>query len=88
MQQSKLSSLAEACINTAIGFAINLALAPIVYPLFGHAFTLSQNIGLTLVFTVVSVLRGYAVRRWFNARIKSLAARLIAKSQTTGGAQP
>lgn len=80
MVQSKFDSLVEACINTAIGFLTTLVLAPIVYPLFGHAFTLAQNLGITAIFTVVSILRGYAVRHWFNARIKRLAA-LIASQR-------
>jgi len=74
MEQTRASSFVEACINTAIGFATTLVLAPIVYPLFGHSFTLAQNLGITAIFTVVSIMRGYAVRRWFNARIKRFAA--------------
>lgn len=81
MGQSKFSSLIEACINTAIGFLTTLVLAPIVYPIFGHAFTLAQNLGITAIFTVVSILRGYAVRRWFNARIKRLAALIAAAKE-------
>lgn len=81
MEQSKFGSLIEACINTAIGFLTTLVLAPIVYPLFGHTFTLAQNLGITAIFTVVSVLRGYAVRRWFNAQIKRLAALIAAAKE-------
>ena len=76
MTQTRLGSLIEACLNTAIGFSISLALAPIVYPLFGHSFTLAQNVGITVVFTGVSILRGYVVRRWFNGRIRRAAMRL------------
>lgn len=68
-------------MNTAIGFVVTLGLAPIVYPLFGHGFTMSQNLGITAIFTVVSILRGYVVRRWFNAKIRRAAQRM------SGGAQ-
>lgn len=78
MEQTKLGSLIEACINTAIGFLITLGLAPIVYPLFGHSFTLAQNLGITAVFTIVSIARGYVIRRWANKRIKQAAAKLAA----------
>lgn len=78
MEQTKLGSLIEAAIGTAIGFLITLAMSPIVYPMFGHAFTLQQNLGITAVFTVVSVLRGYIIRRWFNQRIKQAAQRMAA----------
>lgn len=83
MGQSKFSSFIEACINTAIGFMTTLVLAPVVYPLFGHAFTLAQNLGITAIFTIVSIFRGYAVRRWFNSRIKRLAAMIASQKATT-----
>lgn len=76
MDQTRKSSLIEAIINTMIGFGITLAISPIIYPLFGHVFTFSQNVGITAIFTVTSILRGYAVRRWFNARIKRISARM------------
>lgn len=63
--QSRRSSAAEAIISVSTGFAVSLAASPIVYPLFGHAFTLTQNIGITLVFTALSLLRSYLVRRLF-----------------------
>jgi len=76
MNQTRIGSLIEACINTAIGFAMSIALSLIVYPMFGHSFTLAQNVGITAIFTVASILRGYVVRRWFNARIHRAAVRL------------
>lgn len=65
MTQSRRSSAMEAAISVSTGFVVSLAASPIVYPLFGHAFTLTQNIGITLVFTVLSLLRSYFVRRFF-----------------------
>ena len=72
----KVRKLIEACISTVIGFIVTVLISPIVYPFFGHSFTVAQNIGITAVFTVASVLRGYIIRRWFNARIKKLAQQL------------
>jgi high-affinity Fe2+/Pb2+ permease len=66
MTQSRKHSAIEAITGVAIGFAVSVAAAFVVYPLFGHSFTLSQNIGITIVFTVLSLVRGYAVRRVFN----------------------
>lgn len=65
MTQSRLMSAVETVAGVAIGFAVSVALSLIVYPLFGHAFTLGQNIGITIIFTVASFVRGYAVRRLF-----------------------
>lgn len=73
MDQSKRSSFIEAVINTAIGFLVTLILSPIVYPMFGHSFTVSQNLAITAIFTFTSIFRGYVVRRWFNGRIKNVA---------------
>lgn len=76
MSQTKLSSFIEACTHTAIGFIFSILLSLIVYPIFGHSFTLMQNIGITTIFTVASIGRGYFVRRWFNARIHKTAMQL------------
>ncbi len=69
MTQTRLQSLIEALVNVAIGMVISVALSLVVYPLFGHAFTLGQNIGITIIFTVASIVRSYCVRRWFNAAL-------------------
>jgi hypothetical protein len=77
VNQTRLASLAEATINTAIGFVMSVLLSAVVYPLFGFQVTLAQNLAITAIFTIASIARGYAVRRWFNARIKSLVQRGI-----------
>ena len=64
--QSKLSSFYEAAVNVAIGYAINLGVQVVLYPLYGATFTLVQNISIGLVFTVVSLVRSYVIRRYFN----------------------
>lgn len=74
--QSRLSSFVEACIGTAIGFAISVSLSMVIYPAFGHAFTLTQNVAITAIFTAASIVRSYVVRRWFNARIRKLAGQI------------
>lgn len=78
MNQTRLGSLIEACINTLIGFFGSLALSLVVYPMFGARFTLAQNAWIITIFTLWSVLRGYIIRRWFNARIHAAAQRLAA----------
>ena len=66
MTQSRRHSAIETITGVAIGFIVSVLAAMIVYPMFGHSFTLSQNIGITVVFTVLSIARGYCVRRVFN----------------------
>jgi len=74
--QTKLGSLIETCIGTAIGFVLSIVASIIVYPLFGAYFTMAQNFWITVIFTILSIARGYAVRRWFNARIHAAAERI------------
>ncbi len=66
MRQSRSGSLLETAVSTAIGFAVSWCATLIVLPLFGHAVTAGPAFGITCIYTVLSVLRGYAVRRAFN----------------------
>jgi len=69
MTQSRFQSLIEAWAGTVVGFGMSLGLSTVVYPAFGHTFTLIQNFWIVTIFTVASVIRGYAVRRFFNYRL-------------------
>jgi Na+/phosphate symporter len=66
MTQSRRQSMIETVAGVAIGFTVSVLASMVVYPAFGHSFTLSQNIGITIIFTLLSIARGYAVRRLFN----------------------
>lgn len=46
-----------------ISFFVNLIVLPLVFDL--HP-TFEQNFAATMIFTVISVVRQYFVRRWFN----------------------
>ena len=54
--QTRHGSFIEAAIGTAIGFAISMALSMVIYPAFGHAFSLAQNVWITLIFTAATML--------------------------------
>ena len=75
-RQTRLGSLIEVCINIAIGFTINFVMNLTLFPLFGWHITVTENLLLGVIYTVVSVIRGYVVRRWFEARIHRTAQRL------------
>lgn len=64
--QTKLGSLVEANINVAIGFGINFVANMTVLPIFGFAVTAADAMGIGVIFTLISIARGYAVRRLFN----------------------
>jgi len=65
--QSKLYSFIEALINVAIGYVIALASQIVVFPYFGIHIPLRSNIFIGGIFTVVSIIRSYTLRRFFNA---------------------
>lgn len=74
--QTKLESLIEVLANILIGMVVTVAASPVIYSWFNATFTFAQNIGLTLVFTVLSVARGYIVRRWFNNNMKDFSRKV------------
>lgn len=66
--QSKRNSLIEACTNTAIGYGINFLGQLVIFPLVGVRASVRQNIGIGLLFTLISVARQYVIRRWFTVK--------------------
>ncbi len=65
--QSRMMSMVEAIVNVLVGFWIAVFAQMLVLPLFGLHASLSQNLGMGLIFTVVSLIRSYLLRRFFNA---------------------
>lgn len=66
MKQSKLVSWIESVTSTAVGFGISLAAQWFFLPLIGVEITLAQNITFAVIMTVISIGRGYALRRIFE----------------------
>ena len=64
--QSKRLSMIETATSTAIGFVVAFATTQLVLPLYGHQVTYGENWQITSIFTVVSLVRGYYVRRLFT----------------------
>ena len=67
MTQSSLMSAVESVSNVAIGYGVALVTQLAVFPLFGLAVSLGDNLMIGAIFTVVSLVRSYVVRRAFNA---------------------
>lgn len=76
MNQSKLGSLIEAIINTAIGFIVSFVAWPVAAWITGISYTTGQHWAVVAFFTVVSVARSYVIRRWFNARLHNAAMKM------------
>jgi predicted Na+-dependent transporter len=69
MKQSKLESLVEAIVNTVVGFFVTMSAYPLINWICGIEMSLSQASLSMLLFTVLSVIRGYVIRRFFNNMI-------------------
>lgn len=68
MNQTRLDSLYEALVNILIGYAINFAANLIVLPIFFPEIRISlwTNFIMGIPYTLISVVRQYAIRRIFN----------------------
>ena len=64
--QKRKHSLIESISNTTIGFLVSLGIQLIIYPIMDIPVRFDQNLIITSVFTIASILRGYFVRRMFN----------------------
>lgn len=74
MKQSRTMSAVESVTNVAVGFGVALATQLLLFPLFGIAASIGEHFAISAVFTVVSVIRSYVLRRGFEAvRVKSAA---------------
>ena len=67
MKQSRAMSMIEALANVAVGYGVAVLTQIAVFSLFGLSVTLVQNLMMGGLFTVVSVIRSYALRRVFEA---------------------
>lgn len=81
MEQSKLSSLIESLINILIGYVVALLSQLAIFPMVGIHIPLSTNLGIGAWFTLISLIRSYVIRRWFNRMIRDSAKRLAESAQ-------
>lgn len=66
VKQTRKGSLAETLLNTALGYGVAVTAQAIVFPWFGIHAPLSTNLMIGAVFTVVSIARGFVLRRLFE----------------------
>lgn len=64
--QSKRMSLIEAITNVLVGLVVSFLAQIVIFKLYDVHVTFSQNVEITLFFTAVSIVRSYALRRFFN----------------------
>ena len=66
MSQTKKQSIIEVIANTVVGFIISVGVSVLLFPLMGIPVTFGENLGITLIFTVISLVRSFIMRRIFN----------------------
>jgi F0F1-type ATP synthase assembly protein I len=72
-EQTRLESFVEAWINVGIGFGINFTANLLLLPHFAGAtrLTLASNFVIGMIYTVISVVRSYVIRRWAQAHLRA-----------------
>jgi hypothetical protein len=66
--QTRVESLKEAWTNIVIGFSINYFANLLIFPLVGMHIGLDQNFWIGCIYTAISLVRQFVIRRRFNAR--------------------
>jgi hypothetical protein len=66
VKQTRLMSLIEAITNVVVGYGVAVVTQMLVFPVFGLHTTLAQNLKMGLIFTGVSILRSFLLRRIFE----------------------
>jgi hypothetical protein len=64
--QSRRLSLIEAVTNVAVGYVLAVITQIMVFPWFGIHPSLGENLAIGSMFTGISLLRSYALRRLFE----------------------
>ena len=66
--QTKRQSLIETLTSVFVGWLIGVILNLTILPLFNYNITVVDSLWVSLIFTVISVVRGYLIRRFFNSK--------------------
>ena len=69
--QTKYQSLIESLTNILIGYLTALLSQVLIFPLFDIDVSFQDNLLIGLYFTIISLLRSYLVRRYFNKKVES-----------------
>lgn len=64
--QSRKASAIESALNVLIGYWIAILAQILIFPMFGLRPSFAENLAIGGLFTIVSMVRSYALRRFFN----------------------
>jgi len=68
--QSRKGSALESVINILVGYGVAILAQIAIFPFFDIHISLTSNLLIGLLFTLVSFVRSYLLRRFFNAAHK------------------
>ena len=60
-------SMIEVATNILIGLVVSFISQIVIYKLYDIRVSIMQNVEITIWFTLISIVRSYLVRRWFNS---------------------
>jgi uncharacterized membrane protein YagU involved in acid resistance len=66
MSQSRKASAVEVLVGVLVGLAVSMVANAIVFPLYDFHPSLLDNAAITFIYTGISLVRGYCLRRAFN----------------------
>ena len=66
MRQSKRMSMVESLTNVAVCYGVAVSAQILVFPLFGLEVALVDNLAIGAIFTGISIVRSYTLRRVFE----------------------
>jgi hypothetical protein len=66
--QTKTQSAIETAVSIAIGYIIAVVSQLLIFPQFGIHIPIDDNLWIGAWFTVISLIRSYLIRRYFNWR--------------------
>ena len=81
--QSKTHSFLETCSNLVIGYVVAVASQMVFYHYYEIQISLNDNMAICVWMTFVSIIRSYALRRWWNR--KTVKQFELAKVEATKG---
>lgn len=64
--QTKTESFIEAMANILVGYTVAIISQILIFPLFDIKVGIKTNLWVGVWFTVVSLVRSYIIRRFFN----------------------
>jgi membrane protein implicated in regulation of membrane protease activity len=63
-------------MNIIIGYIVAIASQLLIFPMVGIHIPFTTNLQIGIWFTVISLIRSYVIRRWFNARLQRTVVKI------------